>query len=78
MESISQSQNKKGNTAEILKLPMKPSNQPDLARFLDLDMLVMAGGRERTEAELLGEASFSLSRVIPTAGLISIIESQPV
>jgi hypothetical protein len=41
-------------------------------------MLVMAGGRERTEAELLGEASFSLSRVIPTAGLISIIESQPV
>jgi hypothetical protein len=45
-------------------------------------MLVMAlGGQERTEAEfraLLAEAGFSLTRVIPTANFMSIIESQPV
>jgi hypothetical protein len=45
-------------------------------------MLVLAqGGRERTEAEfaaLLRQADFSLTRVIPTAGELSIIESQPV
>ncbi len=66
----------------LIELILKPSNQPDLARFADLQMLVMApGGRERTEAEfraLLGEAGFSLTRVIPTAGFVSIIESQPV
>jgi hypothetical protein len=45
-------------------------------------MLVVApGGRERTETEyraLLAEAGLSLTRVIPIAGPMSIIESQPV
>jgi hypothetical protein len=43
-------------------------------------MLVMLKGRQRTETEfraLLGEAGFALIRVIPTAGSMSIIESQP-
>ncbi len=67
----------------VIEPMLKPSNQPDLlARFADLEMLVLThGGRERTEAEfraLLGEAGFSLTRVIPTAGFVSIIESQPV
>jgi len=68
-------------TMLLIELILKPSNQPDLAKFLDLHMLVATGERERTEAEfraLLGEAGFSLTRVIPTAGFISIIESQPV
>jgi len=37
-------------------------------------------GQERTEADhraFLGEAGFSLTRVTPTAGPLSIIESQP-
>jgi hypothetical protein len=69
-------------TMLLIELILKPANQPDFARFGDLQMLVVApGGRERTEAEfraLLGEAGFSLTRVIPTAGFISIIESKPV
>lgn len=44
-------------------------------------MLVLtSGGRERTEAEfhtLLAEAGFALKKVIPTAGALSIIESEP-
>jgi O-methyltransferase domain/Dimerisation domain len=68
-------------TVLLIELILKPANQPDLARFYDLQMLVMApGGRERTETEfraLLGEAGFTLKRVIPTAGFVSIIESQP-
>jgi len=43
-------------------------------------MLIGGTGQERTEADhpaLLGEAGFSLTRVIPTAGPLSIIESQP-
>jgi hypothetical protein len=55
------------------------------ARFRKVCGLANACGgpwrTERTEAEygaLLAEAGFSLTRVIPTAGTMSIIESQPV
>jgi hypothetical protein len=67
-------------TMLLIELILKPVNQPDFARLSDLQMLMGGGGRERTEAEfraLLAEAGFSLTRVIPTAGFMSIIESQP-
>lgn len=49
------------------------------SKFLDINMLVMtSGGKERTEAqfaELLGASGFRLARVLPTAGLMSVLES---
>ncbi len=69
-------------TLLIVDAVLNPPNEPDPGKLMDLNMLVMApGGRERTEAEfaaLLRQADFSLTRVIPTAGTLSIIESQPV
>lgn len=59
---------------------LKPPNEPDLGKFTDLNMLVMLGGRERTEADfrvLLREAGFALIRVISTIGPHSIVESKP-
>jgi hypothetical protein len=44
-------------------------------------MLVMTGGKERTEkefAQLLADAGFKLLRVIPTDLPTSIIEAEPV
>src|SRR5213596_1639309 len=41
------------------------------------NMLVLAGGRERTEAEfrvLFEAAGFNLTRIIPTQGLASVVE----
>jgi SAM-dependent methyltransferase len=64
----------------LMEYVLKPSNEPDLGRFMDLTMLVLLMGRERTEAEfaaLLQAGGFSLTRVIPTTGLLSIIESRP-
>jgi hypothetical protein len=58
---------------------VKPSNQPDFAKWLDLNMLVILPGRERTEEEfraLYAAAGFRLSRTIPAGGL-SIIEGVP-
>jgi hypothetical protein len=60
---------------------LKPSNEPDpsLGRSMDLAMLIFLTGRERTEADfaaLLRAGGFSLTRVIPTTGYFSIIESQ--
>lgn len=49
-------------------------------KLLDLNMLVMTGGRERTKAEfadLLGDAGYKLTRIIPTMAPQSIIEARP-
>jgi SAM-dependent methyltransferase len=49
------------------------------AAVSDLNMLVLTGGRERTEGEyrtLLGRAGFRLSRVVQTRALVSLIEGE--
>jgi len=48
--------------------------------LLDLNMLVMSGGRERTTDEyrkLFDESGFRLTQVIPTVALVSILEARP-
>ena len=66
----------------VVETVLPPGNEPSLAKFADLTMLVIrVGARERTEAEygdLLAHASFKLARVIPTAGLHSVLEAVPV
>jgi len=55
-----------------------PGNDPFFGKLLDLTMLVIPGGRERTEEEfrgLLGAAGFQLVRIIPTEAEVSIIEA---
>ncbi|MBV9597226.1 MAG: hypothetical protein JOZ87_10200 [Chloroflexi bacterium] len=49
--------------------------------MLDLAMLLVPGGQERTENEyrtLLDKAGFRLTRVVPTRTSASIIEAIPV
>lgn len=49
-------------------------------KFLDLQMLLNSGGRERTEAEfrdLFAAAGFRLQRVLPTQSPMSILEAVP-
>ena len=61
----------------ILEMLVPTDNSPSIAKLLDLEMLVMTGGRERTEPEfnkLLKSAGFKLSRIIPTNNNVSIIE----
>src|ERR1041385_326864 len=57
------------------------TDEPHFSKFIDLNMLVMTGGKERTEkefAKLLADAGFKLLRVIPTELPTSIIEAEPV
>ena len=52
-------------------------NAPSFHKFMDLNMLVMTGGRERMEAEyqaLLEAAGFRLTRIIPTQSEMRVIE----
>ncbi|HET7480074.1 MAG TPA: methyltransferase [Rubrobacteraceae bacterium] len=58
-----------------------PPNEPDPMKFMDLMMLVMPGGKERTEAEfrsLLAQAEFELRNITATGSPYDIIESVPV
>lgn len=55
-------------------------DHPDaaFAKYLDLEMLVLTGGRERTAAEfarLLSDAGFELTAVVPTRSPVSVLEA---
>ena len=57
-----------------------PAGASGLGKMLDLVMLTLTGGRERSEAEyaaLLAAAGFTLTRVVPTASQASVIEAVP-
>ncbi|BAY22171.1 hydroxyneurosporene-O-methyltransferase [Calothrix sp. NIES-2100] len=62
----------------LFEIVIAPGNEQSFGKLLDLNMLVMAGGRERTQEEyraLLKSAGFQLTRIIPTPSIVSIIEA---
>jgi ubiquinone/menaquinone biosynthesis C-methylase UbiE len=64
----------------VIEMVIKPRNEPQPAKWLDLNMLVLPGGRERTEAEyrdMYAKAGFRLERVVPTPTENSVIEGRP-
>ena len=64
----------------LLETVIQPGNQPDLGKLIDLEMLLMPGGRERTAEEfsaLLVRGGFALSRIVPTESALSVIEAKP-
>ncbi len=72
---------KKNGKLILLEALIAHTDMPDFAKFLDLEMLLMPGGRERTESEfraLLEQSGFKLARVIPLPGMVSVIEAVPV
>jgi hypothetical protein len=83
-ESIVILKNIKANapsTAKVLILEgiVRPDARNDFLLDLDIEMLVMTTGRERTQAEwnsVLAGAGFRLSRVIPAGPWSSIVEAQ--
>jgi hypothetical protein len=64
----------------LVESVIRPGNEPSLGKFLDLVMLALTGGRERTEPEyrqLLQTVGFRLARVIPTSAGFDVIEALP-
>ena len=64
----------------IIERVIPPGNAPSFGKWMDSNMLVVAGGRERTEAEyrlLCARAGFDLTRILPTAAEVSLIEGAP-
>jgi hypothetical protein len=62
----------------IIEMVLPAGDAPHPGKMLDIVMLVIPGGQERTEQEygtLLGKAGFRLTRVVPTASAVSVVEA---
>lgn len=71
------------NKARLLVVEhvLEAGNTHDFGKLLDLNMLLLPGGQERTEAEfrqIYSEAGFELTRIVPTASAVSVVEGRPV
>ncbi len=65
----------------LLELTVGPPNLPDPGKFMDVNMLAMTGGRERTReefAQLYTAAGFRLLEVRPTRSPIHLVIGEPV
>lgn len=64
----------------VVDAVIPPGNDPHPAKIVDLVMMSVLPGRERTErefADLFAAAGFRLVRVIPTHSMLSIVEAVP-
>jgi len=65
-----------GGRILVVEMVIPPGNEPGFGKWLDL-MMMLVGGRERTEEEyrlLFSAAGLTLHRVVPTASDVSILE----
>jgi hypothetical protein len=63
----------------VLDAVVPEGDQPDFSKLLDIEMMLLPGGRERTEHEfaaLFAKAGLKLARVVATP-MIAIVEGVP-
>jgi hypothetical protein len=64
----------------LVEYCLSEQSKPSFGDSVDVVMLVLTGGKERTEEEfreLLTGSGFRLNRVLPTPAGVSIIEAMP-
>jgi SAM-dependent methyltransferase len=72
---------KPGGKLLVVDRVIGPPNAPDPKKFFDVAMMLMPGGRERSEPEwkaLYAAAGFRVTRILPTPVPHSIIEGVPI
>ena len=70
---------KPGATLLVIEQLVPEGNEPHWAKMLDIHMLTLLGGKQRTEeeyGELLRRAGFEFQRVHPTRSDVSILEAK--
>jgi hypothetical protein len=63
----------------IVDAVVPETSEPHFSKLLDLEMLLMPGGRERTEREwreLFANAGFEITRIVPLQAAESVIEAR--
>jgi hypothetical protein len=62
----------------LVEMVLPEGDEPHPGKMLDMVMLLLPGGQERTRAQyadLLGRAGLRLDRVVPTASAVSVVEA---
>ena len=62
----------------IVEMVLPEGDTVHPGKMLDMVMLLVSGGRERTEAEygsLLSKGGFKLTRIVPTSSAVSVVEA---
>lgn len=61
----------------LVEMVIPPGDEPFFGKFLDLELMIVFGGCERTEKEyrvLFEAAGFQLTGIVPTGSYVSVIE----
>lgn len=69
---------KPGSRVLVVEVVLRPGRETSLQKFIDLQLMVLAPGQERTEAQyraLFDAAGFTLTRIVPTASPYSVLEA---
>ena len=64
----------------LVEMVLPEGDVPHPGKLLDMVMLTVPGGEERTPSQystLLDQAGFRMTRVVPTASLVSVVEAVP-
>lgn len=64
----------------VVESVIRETPEFDMGKWMDLNMMMMATGRERTAAEfrdLLDQAGFALEQIVPTRSPVSIVVGKP-
>jgi O-methyltransferase domain/Dimerisation domain len=79
LRSIHTAMGSKHGKVILLEGVLAPGNEPGLGKIMDLEMLLLPGGRERSAEEFRGlfdRAGFDLVRVVPTTSPVCVIEAR--
>jgi hypothetical protein len=64
----------------LIESVIPAGNEPDLGKLVDLEMMLLPGGRERTAeqfAALFARTGFELTRIVSTGTPLSVLEARP-
>jgi hypothetical protein len=79
LRNIARAMGEKGGTVVLLETVIPEGDEPDLGKFIDIEMLALPGGKERTAHEfrvLFDEAGFEMTEVIATKSPLSVVEAR--
>ena len=70
---------KPGGKVILIEDVLSPGNEPNMGKWIDIEMFMMPGGKERTEEEfrdLFARSGLKLTRVFPTKSPLWVVEAQ--
>jgi O-methyltransferase domain/Dimerisation domain len=78
LKNIAKAMGAKKGKVILLESVIPAGSAPDLGKFIDIEMLVFPGGRERTADEfraLFARSGFEMTKVVPMKSPLSVVEA---